>query len=558
MTERIQHTIYTNWPGDDAPPGYRVLTPKGFDGVPHDAEPEVLRKLCPEGEGGSAWGLASLSFGVGQTNHVGIVVVRRIDAYDEQGRRGITLNHLLSIGFPDGTDANPTYELLKVAAKVIREPELSSLTAYLNALAGMLERLESALLPAFVFENLPRDELRSFLRAVAALRFSPTARPELHIAGADDYGVALQLAACMGVLPPRLRNAVSWGCGVAEHSMGILKLRACPGTPASSSDLPGYDGADRYWAWLMAVRKHHRYDLCLRVIGDWHINTWDQLLRKIASSELEIAPLEQASDGPSPAPASVLPAVVGPPEQDPQLALHNELFHHERAALQSHLEEVIAERLRFVSPPLPRRITRAEIYFAIMFFLWWAPWRMIDLWESEQRPTIATAIAPPVPSVLAPTTHLPRPADEPASPATGAPSWRRETWSTRWANAVDDHPELIERWMAEVRREDGRMSNADRKYVRALAPISEDNASAYLDVLFRFVVAPSNGALKVRDGEIDRESVRRSLRHLDVEEQQSLQKMVNKQYRADLKAAVVLGRWGSALADEQGGQAGDE
>ncbi len=279
MSTPLHHLVYSNAPGDDGV-GFRiVLRPEEWAAADSRAAESWLRDLRPNNA--EASGLAAACFRIGRSLYAAVARVESGFARDAHGRAGGVLAHLLAVPVTDGRDVALHAAALVTEALRPARPEVPNdqrLAAYLAAIGdlGPVDLRPPSLAAMRVIGDAG---MRPFLRLAAAASRRPRPQtPELALSVPPGRQLPEILAAVTGALPPRLRLALRWGCGLRPGAHLHLLGQRPPTVPAAS---PRANAGDVYWEWLHArLERGERQPLC-QLLSSWEIRSWDDLLEEI-------------------------------------------------------------------------------------------------------------------------------------------------------------------------------------------------------------------------------------------------------------------------------------
>ncbi len=299
----LEHLIYSNAFGPGGS-GFRTVTqPGGRSPTDTRLVRDWARSLEPVREHDHC-GFACACLRVGSTLYACLARVDGAFARDSRGRGGGVLTHIFLTPVQESCDIGlHTAGLFAEASRLSRPnvPRKERLTAYLETLAG--HSTVTVHPPSLhAFRVLGERIMRPFLRISAAAL--PVAGPLR-----DGFEMMFQapagrrppeiLATASGALPPRLRLHFMWSCGLCPtDSVHLI------GRP-SSTDLttgPQEPAGDRYYEWLRERLLRNDIGTLCRILSNWDIRDWSDLLQIIGESNRMIVGYRERSDSPDNAP----------------------------------------------------------------------------------------------------------------------------------------------------------------------------------------------------------------------------------------------------------------
>ena len=281
MSTTLHELVYSNAPGSDGV-GFRVVRRPGEWAADDSRVAESwVRDLRPIADGVEASGFAASGFRIGRSLYAAVARVSGGFARDTHGRAGGVLTHLLAVPVAEEHDIALHASALVAEALRLKWPEVPDHRRLASYLAAIQDRRIDELRPPSLaaLRVIDADGLRHFLRlAAAAPVVGRPQTPEVTLDIPAGRQLPEVLAALSGALPPRLRLALRWGCGLRPGAHLHLLGRLHPAPAAASSRA---NAGDMYWQWLRArLERDERRTLC-QLLSSWEIQSWDDLLDEI-------------------------------------------------------------------------------------------------------------------------------------------------------------------------------------------------------------------------------------------------------------------------------------
>jgi hypothetical protein len=272
-THPLHHLIYTNAPGSDGT-GYRVVRSEST--WPSEQSQRViawvksfdLRQLKTDQRG-----FATKCFRITDKPHVCLAVTLAEFARDTHGRTGGSLTHVLATPVNEGNDNGHHIVALMDKADALQCPQVEDAQRLGIYLEKYTQDSTVTVAPPSIAElqRLGTENLKKLLLvALAGTVFRNAITLEV-----DEPARALAYGA--GALPPRLRLAFSWGCGILVPGLPNFISTTTAGEKLTMR----HQNAEKYFEWLWHQLNSGDSALLDQLWSEWDIKSWDALIRRI-------------------------------------------------------------------------------------------------------------------------------------------------------------------------------------------------------------------------------------------------------------------------------------